>query len=265
MENNIISIPNDDEKWINYLKNEISNQKLTEKEVAYLKRILRIYDMPDLSKQTWNPVEMIINSILNSDYFENFSMLRVPEIVWEYETFDLFNFPENHVARRPSDSYFIKKDHKNNKESILLRPHTSVMWYHYITKWWWLEELQKTWKLKALSWWKTYRVDELDKTHHECFHQIDGLKITAKDKELITQNTLKEVLSNTIKSIFWNEIKYYFNEDSFPYTLESLEAEVEYQWKRIEVLWSWIVHPKVLEKLWIDPTKYNGWALGFGI
>ncbi|HBB04803.1 TPA: hypothetical protein DCZ39_08185 [Patescibacteria group bacterium] len=47
-----------------------------------------------------------------------------------------------------------------------------------------------------------YRVDELDKTHHECFHQIDGLRITSKEKEIINQDTLKEVLSNTIKALF---------------------------------------------------------------
>jgi phenylalanyl-tRNA synthetase alpha subunit len=53
-----------------------------------------------------------------------------------------------------------------------------------------------------LSYGKVYRVDELDKTHHECFHQIDGLKITEKSKEIINEDTLKEVLSNTIKALF---------------------------------------------------------------
>jgi phenylalanyl-tRNA synthetase alpha subunit len=61
----------------------------------------------------------------------NFDKVKVPQIVAERETFDLFNFPMNHVARRPSDSYFIQKS-ENTKESILLRPHTSVMWYHYL-------------------------------------------------------------------------------------------------------------------------------------
>ncbi|HBB04804.1 TPA: hypothetical protein DCZ39_08190 [Patescibacteria group bacterium] len=57
--------------------------------------------------------------------------MDVPQFVSEWETFDLFNFPENHVARRPSDSYFVNKS-EIKKESILLRPHTSVMWYHYL-------------------------------------------------------------------------------------------------------------------------------------
>ena len=265
MNDKILQIPSNDKKWINYLKDKINNWNLSDKEKAYLNRVLRVYNMPDLSNKKWNPVEMIISSIINSSYYKDFVKLDIPEIVWEYETFDLFNFPENHVARRPSDSYFINKNTEDLKESILLRPHTSVMWYHYLIKWGWLEELEKTWEIKILSWWKTYRVDELDKTHHECFHQIDWLKIVRKDKEIITQNTLKDVLTNTIKSIFWKEVPHKFNEDSFPYTRESLEVEVEYNWRNIEVLWSWVVHPNVLEKLWIDSSKYNWWAFGFWI
>lgn len=108
-------------------------------------------------------------------------------------------------------------------------------------------------------------MDELDKTHHECFHQIDGLRIVAKDREIIDQNTLKDVLSATIKALFGESVQYRFHADQFPYTLDSLEVEVEYEGQWIEVLGAGIVHPSVLEKLGIDPEKYNGWAFGFGI
>ena len=119
--------------------------------------------------------------------------------------------------------------------------------------------------MRALSYGKVYRVDELDKTHHECFHQIDGLRIAAKEKEIINQDTLKEVLSSIIHALFGKDIKYRFNVDSFPYTTDSLEVEVEYEGKWLEVLGAGVVHPTVLERLGIDPEKYNGWAFGFGI
>jgi phenylalanyl-tRNA synthetase alpha chain len=219
--------------------------------------------MEDLSKQEWHPINVVINKIINSDFFKWFDHVEVPQVVWEWETFDLFNFPEDHVARRPSDSYFLNKSN-DKKNSMLLRPHTSVMWYHYLLNQWWLEKLKKEDDIKALSWWKVYRVDELDKTHHECFHQIDGLRITRKDKEIINQDTLKEVLANTIKSIFW-DIEYRFNTDTFPYTTDSLEVEVMYNGKWLEVLWAWVVHPNVLVKLWLNSEEYNGWAFGFWI
>ena len=191
-------------KIMNYLEllnNKINSENISEKKIAYYKRMKRLLDMPDLSEEKWHPVEMIIKKIINSEFYNNFECVKVPELVAEYETFDLFNFPEDHVVRRESDSYFIEKS-ENKKESILLRPHTTVMWYHYLINQWAKEILEKTGEVKALSWGKVYRVDELDKTHHECFHQIDWLRITAKNKEIINQDTLKEVLSNTIKSIY---------------------------------------------------------------
>lgn len=250
-----------DQKWLDFVGTKLENKNLSETERAYFSRILRVYNMPNLTKIKDNPLNVLIENIVDSPFYSSFDKIEVPQIVGEFETFDLFNFPENHVARRPSDSYFINKT-TDTKNSILLRPHTSIMWYHYLVKWGWIEKLEKDGEVKALSWWKVYRVDEFDKTHHECFHQIDGLRLTSKEKEIINADTLKEVLWNTIKAIFW-DIEYRFNADSFPYTTDSLEVEVKYKWKWLEVTWAWVVHPTVLEKLWIDPEKYNWWAFGF--
>lgn len=251
-----------DLKWLEIVNNKLNEADLSETEKAYYSRILRVYNMPDLTKIPGHPLNILIEKVISSNFYESFDKIEVPQIVSEFETFDLFNFPEDHVARRPSDSYFINKSTIKN-ESILLRPHTSVMWYHYLKDEKIIEKLKTQWEVRALSWWKVYRVDELDKTHHECFHQIDWLRLTSKDKEIINQDTLKEVLSNTIKALFWDWMEYRFNVDSFPYTTDSLEVEVMYKWKWLEVLWAWVVHPTVLEKIWIDSSLYNWWAFGF--
>lgn len=105
--------------------------------------------MKDLSNTENNPVKMIIDKIVNSEFYKNFEQIKIPEIVWEYETFDLFNFPKNHVARRESDSYFINKS-ENKKESILLRPQNlfiEMKWNIDLTKI--LFHIQrKVWKLR---------------------------------------------------------------------------------------------------------------------
>ncbi|MDD2487799.1 MAG: hypothetical protein PHS92_05535 [Candidatus Gracilibacteria bacterium] len=253
-----------DKIWLDFVRDKIENEDLNETEKAYFSRILRVHAMQNLTKVKGHPINMLIENIIGSPFYESFDKIEVPEIVAEFETFDLFNFPENHVARRPSDSYFVQKN-EDKKNSILLRPHTSVMWYHYLVKGGGIEKLEKDGEVKALSWGKVYRVDELDKTHHECFHQIDGLRITSKEKEIINQDTLKEVLGNTIKALFGDDIEYRFNEDSFPYTTDSLEIEVMYKGKWLEVTGAGVVHPDVLEKLGLDSEKYNGWAFGFGI
>lgn len=259
-----ITITWDDQKWIDKIKDKIQKESISEKEMAYYNRILRILNMPNLCEVEWNPVNMVVQSIITAPFFQTFDHINSPQIVSEWETFDLFNFPEDHIVRRPSDSYFLNKS-EIKKESMLLRPHTSVMRYYYLIEAKARGILEKEGEVKALSWGKTYRVDELDKSHHECFHQIDWLRIVAKDKEIINQDTLKEVLSNTIKALFGEGVNLRFNKDQFPYTTDSLEVEVEYDGKWIEVLGAWIVHPTVFEKLWIDATKYNWRAFGFGI
>lgn len=254
----------EDQKHLNLLEEKLKNSNLNATEKAYYNRILRVTSMPDLTQVKWNPVNMIVEKLTCSDYFKDFTIFSSPEVVKEFETFDLFYFPEDHVARRSSDSYFLQKTN-NKDDNLLLRPHTTIMWYHYLVKWEWWEKLKKDGEIKLLSYWKTYRVDELDKNHHECFHQIDWLKISLKEKEIINQDTLKEVLSNTIKSIFGENVEFRFNVDTFPYTTDSLEVEVKNGEKWLEVLWAGVVKWEVLEKLWIDSTKYNWWAFGFGI
>jgi len=260
----ILNIENNSDHWLELLKLKAKDPKISEGKRAYYNRMLKVLDMPDLSEQIWHPINLIIKKIIDFPFYDDFSHSKSPEIVWEWETFDLFNFPENHVVRRESDTYFIQKteDHKTN---MLLRPHTSVIWYYYLIDQLWKEELFRTGETKTLSWGKVYRVDKLDKTHHECFYQIDWLRLTSKEKEVINQDTLKEVIVNTIVAIFWEWVEYRFSPETYPYTYDSLQVEVKYKWKWIEILWGWVVHPSVLEKLWIDPEKYNWWAYGFGL
>lgn len=250
------------EEWIRFLENRIHTENLSLKEISYIKRIIRVLRMPDLTQIPWHPLQLILERILSSSFYKDFDCVVTPEVVTEWETFDVFHFPENHVARRPSDSYFLQKS-ENHAKSILLRPHTSVMWFYYLVCQDGKEKLQTRGEVKALSFWKVYRVDELDNTHHECFHQIDGLYLVEKAKTIITQEILKEVLGTTIKIIFWPDIEYRFHKDEFPYTRESLEAEVFYDGKWMEVLGAGVVQESVLGKLWIDSEKYNGWAFGF--
>jgi len=260
----VINVVWNDQYWMKYVNIQANNQELSESQRAYYRRIQRVKDMPILTEVKWNPVNMVYESIVQSDYFHDFQIVRIPEVVDEYTTFDLFNFPDNHVARRPSDSYFIEKSEEKEK-SILLRPHTSVMWKFIMDDLKGKEQLEQVRKLQYLSAWKVYRVDDIDPTHHECFHQIDWLKVVNIQDEVITQATLKGLLSSIIYSIFGEDIEYRFLVDNFPYTKDSLQVEVMFDWRWLEVLWAGIVHPTVMDKLWLDSSKYNGWAFGFWI
>jgi len=229
-------------------------------------RIRRYLAYSDLARNPESPLSEIIKKLLTLPTFRKFDDIHIPEIVPATESFDLFDFPADHPARSRSDTYYV--DEKN-----ILKTHTTVMWYYYLN----LPDVKKriaeNKNLGVVSYGKVYRKDEIDRHHMNIFHQIDGLYLCPKEKHVITQQDLKDVLIEVAQGIFGEKIKYRFNPDTFPYTWDSLEMEVnknsvdggsgKEEW--VEVLGAGIVQPTVLEKLGVDSSKYNGWAFGFGL
>lgn len=233
-------------------------EKLRQEQTPEAQRVCRMYDMPDLTRTPWNPVNLIIKKIQSLDFYKDFDIVQTPEIVWLYETFDLFDFTSDHPARSKSDTYFVTEDK-------ILRTHTTVLRYYYLTRPEIKEKLEKEWILKALSRGKVYRRDEIDSKHYPVFHQVDGLYIIEKSKEVIGKEELIKILEELVLSIYWKNIEYRIFDDTFPYTEPSLQAEVKFNWNRLELLWSWVVKWSVLKNLWIDPEKYNWRAFWPGV
>ena len=221
------------------------------------KRLVRFLDMPDLSRTQGSPIYELVKRILNLKDFADFDVIKVPEIVPADVSFDLFDFPKDHPVRSKSDTYYIGDN--------ILRTHTTIMWYYHVNEEAVKEKIKMGQPLGALSYGKVYRKDEIDKSHMNVFHQMDGWYLCKKEEKIITSEDLQDVLIKIAQSVFGNGVKYRFNEDKFPYTDPSLEMEIEKDGKWIEVLGSGVVKGKVLKNLGVDPDVYNGWAFGFGL
>lgn len=221
-------------------------------------RMKRYLSMPDLSRKEGSPIREMVERVLSLDIFKKFDVIKIPEIVPKTQTFDLFDFPADHPARSKSDTYYINEDY-------ILRTHTTVMWYYYFKRPEIKEKIKKSEDMAVISFGKVYRKDEIDRRHMNVFHQVDGLYICKNDERIINQDDLKEVLVKVAQSVFGDEIKYRFNPDTFPYTHDSLEMEVDKNGVWVEVLGAGVVQPTVLEKLGVDSEIYNGWAFGFGL
>ncbi|HBD24762.1 MAG: hypothetical protein A2566_00305 [Candidatus Zambryskibacteria bacterium RIFOXYD1_FULL_40_13] len=227
----------------------------TDTESSRMKQYLA---MKDLSRTPESPLFEMIERVTNIPILKNFDLIKVPEIVTAEVTFDLFNFPLNHPARSKSDTYYLN-------ENYILRTHCTVMWYYYLALKEVREQLKNGQAIGVLSHGKVYRKDEIDRNHMNIFHQIDGLYLCKTNKHVITQEDLKDVLSGIAKSVFGENVKYRFNDDTFPYTNQSIEMEIDKDGNWIEVLGAGVVQPAVLEKLGVDSKEYNGWAFGFGL
>ncbi|MBX4211252.1 MAG: hypothetical protein KW806_00410 [Candidatus Yanofskybacteria bacterium] len=245
-----IEVPRDEEK---HLREELKKRNDVETE-----RLNRYLDMPDLSRTSGNPIFELAQRIVGLDYFKGFDVIDVPEIVNTDISFDLFNFAPDHPARSKSDTYFVDDTH-------ILRTHTTVMWYYYLTSDLIKQRMAEGKAFGVFCYGKVYRKDEIDRNHMNIFHQMDGLYLAPRSQKEITRPDLEEALAQIARGIFGPDVEFRFNEDNFPYTTPSLEMEVKIGDRWIEVLGSGIAHPTVLEKLGVDPKQYTGWAFGFGL
>ncbi len=220
-------------------------------------RIKRLLALPDLTKKENSPVKILFDQIINLPRFEGFDIVEFPKIITVDQCFDLLNTPKDHPSRRETDTYYVDKEY-------LLRTQMTAFWSFYLKDKEVLEKLEKDGEIKALSPGIVYRKDEIDRSHYPAFHQIDGLLICKKEKKIITQEDLKDVQIDLAKGIFGPDIEYKFLEDTFPYTIESLEMDIKFNGEWMEVNGAGLVNPVVMEKFGLDPEIYNGWAFGFG-
>ncbi len=229
-------------------------------------RLKRILELPDLTRKESSPIKFVVDKILTLPLFSKFDVVKIPETISAHDAFDLFDFPADHPARRPTDTYFLNADR-------ILRTHTTSMWLYYLADSDIKEKLETWGWVGELAFGKVYRKDEIDRKHFPVFHQIDGLYLVKRSERIIGLTDLQNVLSEIVKSVFGSEIEYRFLEDTFPFTDPSTQIEIKFpapegsgknhDW--LEVVGAGVVRNSTLEHLGVDPTVYNGWAFGFGV
>jgi phenylalanyl-tRNA synthetase alpha chain len=237
---------------------EVLMTELQKRNDIKAERIKKLLALPDLTKKENSPVKIIADSIISLPRFADFDLVDFPRIVTVEQCFDLLNAPADHPSRRESDTYFIDKNY-------LLRTQTTVMWSFYLRDPEILKKLEKDGQVGELSCGTVFRKDEIDRKHFPAFHQIDGLYVCRKDKQIITQKDLEEIEAEIVKIIFGPNIEFRFLVDSFPFTDPSVQVEIKFNDDWLEVVGSGLVHPQVLRNFGLDPEIYNGWAFGFGI
>lgn len=219
-------------------------------------RIMRLLDMPDLSRTEGSPLKEVVDRTLAVDVIKDLDIIKIPEIIPTNIFFDLFNMPPGHPARSKSDSYYVDEEH-------ILRAHDTVFWYYYFN----LPEIKKKIADKepigAMCFGKVYRKDEIDRTHMNVFHQIGGLYLVPDDKMKLTPDDLKKVLSDIARAAFGDNVNFRFYDHNFPYTDPSFEMEAEIRGKWVEMLGCGMARKSVLANMGL--TGYHGWAFGFGI
>lgn len=233
-------------------------ERLAKREDFKAQRIKKLLALPDLARTENSPIKFLVDVILALSRFKNLDVISIPDVVTVERNFDILNAPLDHPSRRETDTYYLESE-------WILRTQMTVMWPFYYSSLEIKKKLETEGAAGALAYGKCYRKDEIDRSHYPIFHQVDGVYITRKDKEIIGVAELREVLIDVAKNIYGPEVEYKFAEDSFPFTTPSLEMAIKWDDRWLEILGAGVVHPQVLKNLGIDPDLYNGWAFGTGI
>jgi len=197
-----------------------------------------------------------------------------PQIEDETHNFDKLNIPADHPARDVWDTFWISDEINSKKElglKNLLRTHTSPVQIRTMEK----EDLP----IKIIVPGRVFRYEQEDARHTSNFYQLEWLVIW----KWVNFWNLKWTLETVMKKLLWEKTKLRFRPSIFPFTEPSAEIDVSCQickgtgkvWKQncrmcsatgwVELLWAWMVHPVVLEGVWIDPEKYSWFAFGMWI
>jgi phenylalanyl-tRNA synthetase alpha chain len=209
--------------------------------------------MNNTEKGKEHPLSIVINDTVRIFTELGFSIATGPELEDTYHNFDALNFPVDHPARDMQDTFYVK-----NQNDKVLRPHTSSVQIRF------MEEFAKSGKkppFAIISPGKCFRNEATDATHEMQFYQIEGLMIG----EDISMANLKGVLSHFYKKMLGVDTNLRFRPSFFPFTEPSIEFDLKYKGKWIEMGGAGMVHPNVLEKCGIDSNKYQGFAFGPGL
>lgn len=192
-----------------------------------------------------HPVNLISERFREWLLFNGYIELNYSEIENDKYNFENLNIPASHPAREMQDSLYLNKNE-------LLRTHNTGISARA------LERFVNS-KFSQFTIGKVYRNDEEDRTHTHQFTQLDLVSIGNVSFASLMY-TLKEMLSYVLEE----EIKIRLRPSYFPFTEPSVEVDIFFKNRWIEVLGAGMLNEKVLKAAGYS-NEMNGFAAGIGI
>jgi phenylalanyl-tRNA synthetase alpha chain len=191
-----------------------------------------------------------------------FTVADGPEVEDEWHNFEALNIPDSHPARDPLENFYLATaavssphapSHGAPAGPMLLRSQTSTVQIRVMEN--------RPPPVRIISLGRVYRPDTADATHYPMFHQIEGLLV---DRH-VTMADLKSVLRLFAMSYFGGEVHIRFRPSFFPFTEPSVEVDMQWHDRWIEMGGAGMVDPNVLSAVGYDPEQVTGFAFGLGV
>jgi phenylalanyl-tRNA synthetase alpha chain len=197
-----------------------------------------------------------------------YSVYTSPEVETDAYNFGKLNFAPDHPARDAHDTYFVGPD-------VVLRTHTSPGWVRA------MEERKPPLRLVFPG--RVFRAEQVDASHMDQFHQMDGLFVDHN----VSMADLKSTLNTFARSIFGPATRTRLIPIYFPFVEPGCQLDASCPvcdgsgvmqapdgpkrcsvcsgsgW--IELLGAGMVHPNVFRAVGYDPEEVTGFAFGMGL
>jgi phenylalanyl-tRNA synthetase alpha chain len=188
-----------------------------------------------------------------------FESVDGPEVEDQWHNFQALAIPSEHPARDPLDNFYLATASaaagfgSEHSEPLLLRSQTSTVQIRV------MENREPPLRIVSLG--RVYRPDTADATHYPMFHQVEGLLVEPG----ITMAHLKSVLRLFASSFLGGDVKVRFRPSFFPFTEPSVEVDMEWGGRWVEMGGAGMVDPAVFEAVGYDPDTVSGFAFGLGV
>ncbi|MDX1960009.1 MAG: phenylalanine--tRNA ligase subunit alpha [Leptospiraceae bacterium] len=210
------------------------------------------------SSGTLHPISKVQMEVEDIFVSMGFEVWDGPEVETDYNNFEALNFTEDHPARDMQDTFY-------TNDGLLLRTHTSAIQVRA------LQVLKPPFKIIAPG--KVYRYEEVDASHENTFHQVEGM-VVGKD---ISIANLVYTMDQLLSQIFRKKTNVRLRPGYFPFVEPGFELDFECMvcggngcsvckhsgW--VELLPCGLIHPNVLKFAGHDPKEWTGFAFGLGL
>ncbi|MEE3928483.1 phenylalanine--tRNA ligase subunit alpha [Mycoplasmopsis ciconiae] len=193
-----------------------------------------------------HPITLIENRLkdwfIQHGYYQEYA----GEIESDLYNFEKLNIAKEHPARAMQDSLYLNA-------TTLLRTHNTGITAIELEK-----NANKEFSTFAIG--KVYRNDEDDATHSHQFTQVDFVSVGK-----VSFSNLIWTLKSLLSYVFEKELEIRLRPSYFPFTEPSVEVDIFYNNRWIEVLGAGMLHPNVFKFAGFSDDKLNGFAAGIGI
>jgi phenylalanyl-tRNA synthetase alpha chain len=198
-----------------------------------------------------HPITQTIRQVQEIMARLGFESVDGPEVEDQWHNFEALAIPAEHPARDPLDNFYLAV--ARGADPLLLRSQTSTVQIRV------MENRRPPLRIVSLG--RVYRPDTADATHYPMFHQVEGLLVEPGT----TMAHLKSVLRQLASSFLGGDVHVRFRPSFFPFTEPSVEFDMEWGGRWIEMGGAGMVDPAVLAAVGYDPDEVSGFAFGLGV